>query len=146
MKPKLRRPDIVKPDPHRDYIREHCPSGPEGFIAEDLDLIVRRHGPKMGTDDTGQFALIEVKHESFTGIGESKRRTFRLIDKLLHASDPDGERYLGFYLLKHSHDGDEAWQPDDTVTFGGAAMTVAEYTAWLTGENVTHTIRPMEFR
>lgn len=142
MKPALRRPDIVKPDPHRDYLREHCPSGPEGFVAEDLDLVVRRFGHRFGLDGTGQFALIEVKHGD-TPLGTSKERTFRMIDDLLRQADPNGERYLGMYVLRTNKPVGEPWYPSDVVKLGGSPMTVDEYRRWLLGENISHDITPL---
>jgi hypothetical protein len=142
MKPRLRRPDIVKPDPHRDYLREHCPPGNEGFVAEDLDLVVRRFGTKFGTDADGQFALIEVKHGT-APLGPSKERTFKLIDDLLSAQDPWAERYLGMYLLRFFKNGDEPWSDEDPVVFGKSQMTAGDYRRWLLGETIPYDITPI---
>jgi len=42
-KPKFRHPDKFQVLPWREYIRQNLPSGAEGFVAEDLDLIIRNY-------------------------------------------------------------------------------------------------------
>lgn len=42
---------------------------------------------------------IELKHISTPHIGYAEKMTFGLRDALLRKGDPDGRRYLGFYLV-----------------------------------------------
>jgi hypothetical protein len=116
--------------PIREYLRANCPKGREGFVVEDLDLVVRLWGPRYGTDDRGTLKLIEVKRAS----GEfetAQQRTFGLLDGLLRRGDPDGTRYGGFYLLRHNIDGE--WTDDASLSVNGEKMTAADFCVWAQG-------------
>lgn len=93
----------------REWIRERFPNGWEGFVAEDLDLVIRTFGSNYGSDDTGRFMLLEVKFRNAT-IGKAQGRTFGLIHGLLRSADPNRERYIGFYKLGYG-DGDDGSRP-----------------------------------
>lgn len=126
----LRHPDMDPARGIRDAIRRLCPNGSAGFVAEDLDLVIRTFGPDYGSDSTGKFALIEVKFGQ-TPLGASKAHTFGLIDKLLRDGDPSGARYLGFFVLRHQIRDERPWGDDDVVDLNGTKMTILELTSWL---------------
>jgi hypothetical protein len=94
--------------PYRDWIRENMPSGEEGFIAEDGDLVMRLYGPKYGLDEKGIIYLVELKHDNQKGessdFNGSQKRTYGLQDELMRAGDPTGKRYWGFYIIQYSED------------------------------------------
>jgi hypothetical protein len=96
----------------RDLLRKELPNGNAGFVATDLDLLVRWYGPNYELDDRGAFALVEVKHRDacFT---HAQSRTFELLDSMLRTSD-DADRYRGLYLLHDYGDG--------TYRFSGQPM------------------------
>ena len=82
-------------------IREELPDGTVGFVAEDLDLIIRHWGPNYGLDDVGRFRFVEVKHGE-PKIDDAQQWTFSLIDDTCRRGDPDGARYDGFYVVGHN--------------------------------------------
>ncbi len=88
-------------EPLRDMIREELPEGTAGFVAEDLDLIIRHWGPNYGLDDIGRFRFVEVKHGK-PKIDDAQRYTFTLIDDTCRRGDLDGTRYDGFYIVGHN--------------------------------------------
>ena len=55
-KPKFRHPDKFQVLPWREYIRQNLPPGAEGFVAEDLDLIIRNY-----TQQDRELPFTEVK-------------------------------------------------------------------------------------
>lgn len=93
----------------REWIRDRFPNGWEGFVAEDLDLVVRTFGTDYGSDAAGRFMLIEAKFRNAT-IKNAQARTFGLIHGLLRSADPNRERYIGFYKLGYG-DGVDADRP-----------------------------------
>lgn len=82
-------------DARRDYIRDNFPSGPKGYIFEDLDLIVRRFTKQ---DAQGKFALVEFKWGGIR-MGYAQEMTFGFIHKLLRMGDRKGKNYLGFFVV-----------------------------------------------
>lgn len=110
--PKFRRPDILQILPHREYLRtpDLFPKGSDGFVVEDLDLVIRRFGSTIfQLDEIGKFMLCEFKILPAT-LGKAQWRTFILIDKLLRKSDPSKQRYAGYYLIQTS---DPDWLNDN---------------------------------
>lgn len=97
MKPSFMNPELFQVLPWREWMRDELPSGPEGWVAEDLDLVVRTY---TQSDPVGRFMLVELKHGK-TGLGRAQVMTFGLVDRLLRAADPEGRRYLGYYLLQY---------------------------------------------
>ena len=122
-KPKFRHPDKFQILPWREYIRQNLPPGAEGFVAEDLDLIIRNYTQQ---DPKGKFMLIELKY-GHTKLNIAQQRTFGLIDKLLKTSS-ENERYLGFYLVQYPHE-----DPDkcEYVSVNGVKLTLEEFKAFL---------------
>lgn len=95
---------------YREAIRERLPDAGHGLVALDLDLVLRCYGAPYGTDADGRVRLVEVK----SAIGEltgAQRRTFPLLDRMLRAVDPAGDRYAGFYVVTTP---DEQWATCDT--------------------------------
>ena len=107
LKPIFRNPDKIQVLPWREWIREELPAPKEGFVVEDLDLIVLQFGPLIGRkySDDGKFMLIEIKYEKFD-IDYAQRRLFELIHRLLRKADPDKHYYIGFYIITWSDKGD----------------------------------------
>jgi len=104
-RPEFRNPDKFQLLPFREWIRRNLPSGSDGFVCEDLDLVVRVFGEWFGQDSIGRFMLIELKFMG-TRLGRAQRMTFGLVDRLLRAGDPDAKRYRGYFVLEYS---DEDW-------------------------------------
>lgn len=92
----------------REYIRAALPGfgNGNGFVALDLDLIVRTYGVEYNTDQSGKFCLIELKYGT-AQMTRGQENTFSLITKLLRQADPKKERFLGFYLVQYS---DQNWE------------------------------------
>jgi len=101
--PEFRHPEKFQQLPSRDWIRKNMPSGDAGFVAEDLDLILRVYGNSFHTDNTGKFMLVEQKFGN-SWIQHAQRMTFGLLDRLLRQADPEGARYAGFFILQFSDD------------------------------------------
>src|SRR4029450_4557735 len=96
--PVFRNPHLFQVLPLREYIRLNFPSGPEGFVTEDLDLLVRHFGRKYSQDLFGRFMLID--HKSLgANLGSAQEWTFKLVHSTLRAGDPKRQRYLGYFLL-----------------------------------------------
>lgn len=107
MKPVFRNPDKLQQLPYRDYLRENFPSGADGYVVEDLDVVLRTYGTRFRSDDTGRVMLIELKYHPHW-IGPAQQRTFGLIHQLMRKGDPDRERYLGYYVVWHDNSDWEA--------------------------------------
>lgn len=102
-KPIFRNPDKFQVLPHREFIRKHLPSGTFGFVAEDLDLVIRVCGRNFNTDGGGKFMLMELKWYPHN-IGMAQKRTFGLIDSLLKNGDKSRTRYKGFYVIQYDNE------------------------------------------
>lgn len=103
--PRFRHPERFQLLKFREWIRRNKPAGWKGFTAEDLDLVIRVYGGDYGQDQSGCFALMELKYGR-AGLGTSKRRLFGMIDALLRCADPEGHRYKGFFVVQYD---DEDW-------------------------------------
>lgn len=108
--PVFRNPDKIQVLPYREWLRKNKPSGSQGCIVEDLDLVLRVYGINFHTDATGKLMLIELKFGN-AWIGTSKIKTFGLLDSLCRIADPDRLRYLGYYVVQYDN---EDW---DTANF-----------------------------
>lgn len=84
--------------PYREFIRQRLPGPSDGFIVEDIDLILRVFGMGYGTDTRGKFRLLEIKSADGR-ITYGQRETFNLIDMMLRAVDPQRRRYLGYFTI-----------------------------------------------
>jgi len=98
-KPVFDRPDLYQQLPWRDWARENLPTGGEGMVLEDLDLVVRRYGSLANGDPLGKISLVEIKTGGSV-LGRSKAMTFGVMDAILRKGDPDGEHYEGYYMLR----------------------------------------------
>ena len=105
----FRNPDIFQVLPFREYIRQNCPGPGEGYVVEDLDLILKIYGSKWNTDKMGRFMLIELKFDD-AWINYAQQETFRSIHHLLRKADPEAKRYLGYFVIQYS---DEDWEQAD---------------------------------
>jgi len=101
--PVFRNPDKFQVLPYRDWLRKNQPQGSQGYVVEDLDLLVRGYGPRYGTDAKGRFMECELKFYP-RNIGPAQKRTFGLRDEMMRRGDPDGERYLGFYVVQYDNE------------------------------------------
>ena len=91
------------------WIRSILPSSHEGYLVEDLDMILLRY--RMD-DRLGSFKLIEIKHTNtdttnsnrgstihhHNRLRKAQELTFGLMDHILKRSS----RYEGFYLIRFS--------------------------------------------
>ena len=122
----FRNPDKFEQQPHRDYLRgAQFPDGRDGFVVEDLDLVLRVFGPRFRTDADGKFRLVEMKFGS-AHLGASKERTFGMIDRLLRGADPAMIRYRGFYLVNYTH---RDWSLAE-FWVNGHPLSRADFDAW----------------
>lgn len=105
-KPTFRNPDKFQILPFREWIRGNLPCGRDGYVVEDLDLVLRVFGKRYMTDGIGRFMFVELKFgDSFIGVAQKK--TFGLIHGLLRVADPKGERYLGYFVVQYDN---EDWE------------------------------------
>lgn len=107
-RPVFRNPDKYQVLPWREWIRTVMPTGHEGFIVQDLDLIVYRFGSLISRshDKYGQFIMLDVKYKKFY-LEYSQKILFGLIDCLLRKADPEQNNYKGFYILVWDDDPNE---------------------------------------
>lgn len=106
--PIFRNDDIFQRLPFRDWIRENLPNGRSGFVAEDLDLIIRLFGRAHNSDRLGKMMLVELKYGEKTDLGIAQKMTMGLQNMLLRGGDADGTRYVGFFRVNYD---DESWGP-----------------------------------
>ena len=124
----FRNPDLVEQRHERDFIRKHCPNASDGFVAEDLDLLLRVYGPNYGTDAVGKFRLVEIKYGN-PPLGKSKENTFGAIDAALRVGL--GDRYEGYFYVRT-----DAVRWDNATTFkvNSATLNTNEFIDWLNGD------------
>lgn len=124
---RFRNPQFYQVLGYREAIREWMPNGSAGFVATDLDLVLRWFGPAYGTDAAGKFAFVELKHGS-ASLGTAQRMTFRLINDALRLADPTASRYVGFYVIKSSTDN---WVECDDFCINTVATNQTGLIHWL---------------
>ena len=98
----FRNPDKIQQLPFRDWLRTNMPNGKDGFVVEDLDLIIRVYGNNYKTDQGGKFFLIDLKHGT-AWIDNAQKKTFGLMHELLRLADPKHLRYKGFFVVQYSN-------------------------------------------
>jgi len=126
----FRNPDIVQVLDYREFIRDHCPNASQGFVALDLDLLIRHYGHEYGTDAEGKFRLIEIKRNNARPT-MAQQRTFRLIDEMLRSTSGDhAHRYEGFFVINTEDD----WDDVEAFTVNGQTLSREQFIAWLNGE------------
>ncbi|MEM3092299.1 MAG: hypothetical protein QXI92_01215 [Candidatus Nitrosocaldus sp.] len=90
----------------RVWISNNLPPPHEGYLLEDLDLILLRYSKE---DKIGKFKLIEIKYIDQYRLRKAQEITFNLIDSMLRVSNnnsssssssSNNNRYEGFYLLR----------------------------------------------
>lgn len=124
--PTFRHPDKFQVLSHREWIRDKCPTGSSGFVAEDLDLVVRTYGYGYGTDTLGQIMLCELKFCSCT-LGRAQRMTFKLLDTLCRGNDPEN-RYKGYFLVQYP---DEDWYKCDRFVVNNVHLSPDDFQRFL---------------
>jgi len=132
---RFRNPDLFQVLPWREWIRREMPPGSRGWVAEDLDLVVRRFGPN---DPIGRFMFVEIKYAAIS-LNTAQKWTFGLIDRLLRRADPKGTRYIGYYLMQYP---DKDPEKCNSVTINGQRLCINDFKKWLAFEN---NIEPMGF-
>ena len=144
----FRNPDKFQVLEYREFLRKYQPNGRDGYIVEDLDLVIRTFGYKYQTDNVGKFSLIEIKHggcKIINGvrneIGTSKEMTFGMIDALLNKADPEHKRYQGFYVIRTY--GSSKWDNQKTIfAINGKIISRDIFMDWIAGN---HKIKPYLF-
>lgn len=129
--PVFRNPEYVQVLPYREWMRQNAPSGRDGIVLEDLDLVVLRFGPAHGRPyyADGMFILVEIKYRDtlFTNPRNyAQWRTFGLMDRLLRAGDPMRKHYLGFYYVQ--------WYDDHVVINETRSMSLDDFGRFITGD------------
>ena len=131
----FRNPDLFQVLPWREWIRREMPPGSRGWVAEDLDLVVRRF---RRDDPLGMFMFVEIKYATVS-LDKAQQWTFGLIDGLLRRADPRGTRYVGYYLLQYP---DKDPEKCGSVLVNGRRLWISDFKRWLAFER--H-IEPMRF-
>jgi hypothetical protein len=121
---------LERTKPIRRLIREYLPNGQDGYVVEDLDLLIRVFGQRFSTDGRGRLRLIELKCSH--GIEEPARLrggqafTLGLLNDMLRSSAM-AERYDGLYVVTHS-------EPDvvsGRIWIDRREVTLEEFIEWL---------------
>jgi len=136
---RFHHPDLVEQRHERDFIRSHCPNGRDGFIAEDLDLVLRAFGPTYQTDGRGRIRLVEIKFGN-ASLGPSKRMTFGLIDEGLRKGL--GPRYDGLYVVRTES---RTWEESSSFNVNGTVLDRDEFVAWLNWD-ASITVKPLALK
>jgi hypothetical protein len=146
MKHEFRNPDLLQVHPIRNLLRgQHpdypMPSGPEGLVINDIDLVVKWHGDQFGL--IGQrIRFVEMKHGLSCMTG-GQMYTYADMD-YRHSMLPDG--YDGFFQVNYDHtltvevdvgNGKVLEFPHPSLTYEvmGASvheMDTDEFTQWIT--------------
>lgn len=133
--PIFEHPELFQVLPWREWIRRTMPGGVEGFVFEDLDLVVRRFGRD---DPLGRFMFVEMKYGT-ASLDTAQQWTFGLIDWLLRRADPKRIRYIGYYLLQYP---DKDPEKCVFVLVNGRRLWISDFKRWLAFE---HPVEPMRF-
>ena len=129
--------DDATNDPRREFIRREMVNGDQGFVAEDLDLVLRVYGEEFGTDYLGKFRLVELK--SYTGtFNSSQQKTLGVMDRMLKES-PESFRYHGFYIV---YSQTEKWKELDSITVNGWDLTKEQFLRWMKWELEIPSVSP----
>ena len=131
-KPVFRHPDKIQELPWRKWMREALPCPQEGFVVEDLDLLVLRFGGLEGRpyDADGCFFLAEIKQNG-VAMGYAQKRVWSLVHRLLRQADPEKKFYAGFYLVN--------WDTE-SVLVNRTQMTLDQFKEFLLGRIQIHSL------
>ena len=99
-KPVFRNPELYQVLPWRECFRNNFPTAKQGYVVEDLDLLILKFGEAIGRDkdDDGKFILCEIKTNG-ASMGYAQQRVWGLVHRTLRLGDPDRKYYHGFYLI-----------------------------------------------
>lgn len=137
----LNDPTLAPPDPLRELIRGNLPghpmpTGADGLIVEDLDLVLRWKGDRYNLDDLGRFRLCEVKQPGSDMTNGQAWTFLRLLAPILQKS----HRFDGFFIIqvnkRRTVTGTKGHPVLDTDTElvvigqGRHRMTVPQFLAW----------------
>jgi hypothetical protein len=98
------------------------PSGPEGFVVEDLDLVLRWYGPTFGLDSIGRMRLCEVKRWG-TRLKTAQNYTWGMLAERLEGWD----RFDGLYVIETF---DDDHDEDTTYRIDGIELSSSEFLNW----------------
>lgn len=109
------------------------PSSDLGFVAEDLDLVIRWYGAKVYKfDQRGRFMLCELKcADRPAAIGYSKEFTFGYLHQCLALADPilsEEPRYRGFFTITTK---DEDWDNTNEFYVNATKLDKPAFISWL---------------
>lgn len=127
--------DHTKEQVFRRDLRAYGPKSRDGFVVEDLDLILRRYSKK---DGKGRFYLAEVKKRG-SKVNMAQRKTFGLIGEVLVRGDPHRRHYMGFALVEWAECNDGAHYWVTMIGGDGVKRTIymkpREFAAWASMES-----------
>lgn len=132
-RPTIRHQDLLDAiGPVRDLMRNEFPTGQQGMVIEDLDMIIRVFSDNFGTDEEGRLVLLEWKFGT-AKIDTAQIKTFSLMDKMMRNGDKQG-RYAGFWLVNYTVN-------DGIVEFLKARRKyLAQGTSEVVGHDAIHTM------
>jgi hypothetical protein len=133
--PVFRNPHLFQQLPLRDYMRQKLPTGGQGCVVEDLDVVVRHFGYKYRLDADGRFMLIEQKHPG-SFIETAQVFTFRLMHNTMRAGDPEKKRYVGYYVLNIAFDLDNGEPVFPVLVNKKHSLNESDFLQWLNGDLV----------
>jgi hypothetical protein len=111
----------------RAYISSLLPKSFEGYVLEDVDLILRMYDPNNNTD-IGKFKLLELKvNSNDRRLGKAQEITFGLIDRMLRSSQ-ENNRYEGFFYIRKNN------RFNNKIIVNNYVLTPDEYKMFLLGK------------
>ncbi len=104
-RPVFRSVDKYQIHGYREYIRNHpqSPMPSDGYVIQDLDMMILGFGPRFKTDRKGRFIEIELKFGN-KALTFGQISAFGLRDVLMRKGDPEGKHYQGFYIVNYDND------------------------------------------
>lgn len=129
VRPVFRNPDKVQVLPFREWMRQNLPTGKQGMVVEDLDLLPTIFGPLAGRSysDDGMFMLVELKTPGYS-MSYGQKRLFGLIDTLLRFSDPHEKYYLGCFTVWWDHENNKP------IAINFEPCTEEQFSLWMQGK------------
>ena len=127
--------------PERQWIRDNIPDR-EGFVVEDLDMIVKIYNPEKPRD-AGKFRLIEKKNHG-ERFNYAQVLLFKTMDHLLTRGDPDRKCYQGFYLIIWNYRDYDHVKVNNKV-LSKIGNELSEYARWLIGELYVEPLTQRDF-